>query len=629
MEPSQKKRKIQPVDEPLVRPPAPVLRLRPTMPTELIRPLQKIKGPDGPLIAHPGLIRDPNPSNARDFPPDITMGQYRALWNAGADERLEKLRAAWSTGGLEITWILEIHPIVEMQRMLGQDDDKIALAVERTYVGAPMFVRNNARGIYYRHHYSPGWVTADHSLWLPSLHGDNGENNNWNHPREERRRKRARIFLKHVLDNEQWKKAEYAWEADAWTDVFGLMRDDPLLAVDKHEYNTVGNDAYPASCVLSGKTKLLVRKPDATFGLTTFQPRDYQRSAVANWDPDHDRLEALLVHRHCGLISDPRWGDANLVFPFAVYEAKGWDGDPREARQQACSAGAVYLDMLERLSKHPGNIRDGRSDADQTVGSRNTQVFVFTSFRPRLKREHAGREGMSESVYVFQRIWSARAVTERKAWELISLIDQIHLWGVTDHREFVIRHLKPWHKFAEKCYAHDVGQMLGYVDTGGTFDPKTGSHKWFVPQACVRLPEWTRHLTDDFSARRKHLISRAAFQMKEAFVRYQSSAEAHADIRARNTEASFDGCVCGMDEECGYRLKSWEDLFTHTREVHGADDDTVLCYVRKTDRDSSTGRFVATKSFNDLVIMATAPEKRRMEAKGRELATSWTPSTRP
>jgi hypothetical protein len=88
-------------------------------------------------------------------------------------------------------------------------------------------------------------------------------------------------------------------------------------------------------------------------------------------------LEALLVHRHCGLISDPRWGDANLVFPFAVYEAKGWDGDPREARQQACSAGAAYLDMLEGLSKHPRKIWDGRSDrdADQTVGSRNTRLL--------------------------------------------------------------------------------------------------------------------------------------------------------------------------------------------------------------------------------------------------------------
>lgn len=84
----------------------------------------------------------------------------------------------------------------------------------------------NARGIYYRHHYSPGWVTADHSLWLPSFDGTD-----WDDPSEESRRARAKVFLKHALDNERWNKSEYAWEADAWKDVFGLMREDPALAV--------------------------------------------------------------------------------------------------------------------------------------------------------------------------------------------------------------------------------------------------------------------------------------------------------------------------------------------------------------------------------------------------------------
>lgn len=84
----------------------------------------------------------------------------------------------------------------------------------------------NARGIYYRHHYSPGWVTADHSLWLPSLDGID-----WNDDVEKSRRCRAKSFLKHALDNEKWNKSEYAWEADAWTDVFGPMRDDPALSV--------------------------------------------------------------------------------------------------------------------------------------------------------------------------------------------------------------------------------------------------------------------------------------------------------------------------------------------------------------------------------------------------------------
>lgn len=355
----------------------------------------------------------------------------------------------------------------------------------------------------------------------------------------------------------------------------------------------MGEEAHPVSCLLSGKKKLLLRRPDATFGLATFQPGDYQQSAVADWNLDHDRLEALLVHRHCGLISDPRWGDANLVFPFAVYEAKGWDGDPREARQQACAAGAVYLDMLERLSKRPGKAWDSSSNEDQTVGSRNSQVFVFTSFgahwhilvgykRPRLKSEYAGHEGMSKSVYIFQRIWSARVVTERKAWELISLIDQIHLWGVTDHRDFVIQHLKPWHAFAEECYARDVENTLGYVDTSGCLDSKTESQQWTVPSMCVRLPEWTQHFTDAFSARQKHMNERAAFHVKESFVKYQSDAEARTE---EPDGISAVGHVCSIVEGCEYKLESWEDFLTHALEVHGADDDTPLCLGRMPDNN--------------------------------------------
>jgi len=84
----------------------------------------------------------------------------------------------------------------------------------------------NARGIYYRHYYSPGWVTAGHDLWLPSLDAVD-----WMDPTEKGRRRRARVFVKHVLENEKWNKSEYAWEADAWHDVFGQMRNDPVLAV--------------------------------------------------------------------------------------------------------------------------------------------------------------------------------------------------------------------------------------------------------------------------------------------------------------------------------------------------------------------------------------------------------------
>jgi hypothetical protein len=164
---------------------------------------------------------------------------------------------------------------------------------------------------------------------------------------------------------------------------------------NKHEYNTVKKATHRASCLLTGEEKLVMRKPDATFGLAVSRPSDYQRSVLADWSLDHERLEALLLHRQCGLISDPRWGDANLVFPFTVYEAKGWDGDPREARQQACSAGAVYFDMLESLAKRPGRAEGRAGDAYQMVGKPEYPGFLVHFFRRALA--HSGRLQAAET----------------------------------------------------------------------------------------------------------------------------------------------------------------------------------------------------------------------------------------
>ncbi|KAK4038456.1 hypothetical protein C8A01DRAFT_47917 [Parachaetomium inaequale] len=520
----------------LVRPPAPVLRLRPTVPSEVINPRQRAQERDGPYITHPSLIDEASRFRTGSYAPDITMGQYRELWRTEVDELREQ------PADFQIHSLMFIHPAADMQKVQGWTDEQIAAAVERTYVGAQRYLY-------------PGALMPSS---LVDRFGVTADVAYWNSSGEESRRARARVFLKHVLDNERWKKAEYVWEADAWSDVFGLMRDDLMIIANKHKYNTIGKETYLALYLLTGKTKLLVYKLD--------------RSTIADWDLDYDRLQALLVYRY-------------YAFPFAVYEAKGWDGDPREARRQACSAGAVYLDMLERLSRHPGKIGDTKSDAFQTAESRNTQAFfVFTSFgahwhilvgykRPRLKREYAGQEGMSESVYVFQRIWSARAVTERKAWELLSLVDQIHLWGVAHHRDFVIRHLKPWHEFARRCYAHDAAWVLESVEgAGSSTDPKTGKRLWRIPTGCTRLPEWTQHLTGDFSARQKHLGERAGFHMTEACQRHQSEAR----VRAGSPSDGDFNCVlgegCGTIADPGYPLGCWEELVLHLREIHNKDD---------------------------------------------------------
>jgi hypothetical protein len=84
----------------------------------------------------------------------------------------------------------------------------------------------NARGIYYYNDFRPELVTVGREVWTPSLEGVD-----WEDPSEWSRRRRARIITEHNIDNETRHKSEYAWEADAWADVFNRMRNDPCLEV--------------------------------------------------------------------------------------------------------------------------------------------------------------------------------------------------------------------------------------------------------------------------------------------------------------------------------------------------------------------------------------------------------------
>ncbi|KAH1524301.1 hypothetical protein KXX29_003248 [Aspergillus fumigatus] len=571
----------------------PILRLRDKTPTELNTPRISPHPRDGPWMRDPSGLKNELRVKSSDKRPvvGVTMDEFRAFSKVereSALRHLKKLKAEKRLGEMKVIFFATMWRSVDMMRTEGWTDDEIESALEKYYTGAQHYLTPNniadprmieqfgadwglnARGIYYRHFYSPGWVTSDHELWLPSLDGID-----WNHFSESSRLSRAEAFLKHVLNNERWKKSEYAWEADAWSDVFGQMKNDPVLAVDKHEYNTVKLKRDPVSCLLVGEPKFVKRIPDATFGLATFKPKDYQ-NILAEWDLDHDRLEALLLHRHCGLISDPRWGYADLAFPFAVYEAKGWGGNAREARRQGCSAGAVYLDMLDSLARQPGKVGEKNRVYQPTRGRSNNQVFVFTSFgahwhilvgykRPRQEREYAGHEGFSESVYIFQRIWSGRVVTIRKAWELLSLVDQIHLWGATDFRNSIIQYLKPWHEFSRRAYANDVEFVVSKVRTPKIM--RDGKEYICIPAACLQLPDWANRLSEEI---RGKLLERVSFHFYEA---YQRDRSALSDQWPCVIRCLFEDC--GPPGTPGYPILSEEEMLEHYREIHGKDDEAI------------------------------------------------------
>lgn len=84
----------------------------------------------------------------------------------------------------------------------------------------------HAQGIYYRRYFSEKFVLCNRKGWKPSLSGIKME-----YSAAPDREARADTFAKHSRNNETWYKSEYAWEADAWSDVLRPMRDDPCIAM--------------------------------------------------------------------------------------------------------------------------------------------------------------------------------------------------------------------------------------------------------------------------------------------------------------------------------------------------------------------------------------------------------------
>jgi hypothetical protein len=200
--------------------------------------------PDGPWIRHPDEIDEHHDCGQDSLRDDITIEENRQRYKESFEKLLSQPKAVRMEKSFKILGFIRSTETVDMTAMDGVDEELVDLLVERWFVNIPYYLQPgvavppsmrdqyhrdwswNARGIYYRHFYSPEWVTGDHNLWVPTTN-----HVNWvNDESEEPRRMRAQQFLRHALENGQWRKSEYAWEADAWKDVFGRMRDDPAIA---------------------------------------------------------------------------------------------------------------------------------------------------------------------------------------------------------------------------------------------------------------------------------------------------------------------------------------------------------------------------------------------------------------
>ncbi|PVH83821.1 hypothetical protein DL98DRAFT_454426 [Cadophora sp. DSE1049] len=369
-------------------------------------------------------------------------------------------------------------------------------------------IAQSSQGIYYYDSFHPTRVPDNRNVFVPSIEGVN-----WEGSEEDGRRERALAVERHMINNETFHKSEYAWEADAWADIFGHIRDDNQLVIDKRDCNIILAKTDAITCLLTGESTSTKRIPDATFGLSTYvstqcedhyTPCDYRHCPYRfpNWNAtlQRDKLERLALHPKCGLLADPKWGENDMAFPFMVYEAKGWSGDYREARRQACLAAKTYLDMLDELCRVPGGV--GSAGDFQTDTSHDNQVFALTSYgahwhlllafkKPREKDQHANTEGLSRNVYIFQKIWSGRVINERSAWELLCLIDQIHQYATTRFRDYVIQHLQPWHSHCDQNF------LLDWQSHYSVSWHLRGKRKRAVVVGDLPLPNWCQHLSNE------------------------------------------------------------------------------------------------------------------------------------
>lgn len=134
------------------------------------------------------------------------------------------------------------------------------------------------------------------------------------------------------------------------------------------------------------------RIPDATIGLKSYDDSflnngytccvgQCQEASHSTFQPDkrlsETDLRRMMYDPECSLIVDGVWGKTDLLFPFAVYEAKRKAESYKQAEGQIYHACKTYLAMLDDLARNPDNITEY-----QTEESSNYQLFAFASCGP-------------------------------------------------------------------------------------------------------------------------------------------------------------------------------------------------------------------------------------------------------
>jgi len=86
------------------------------------------------------------------------------------------------------------------------------------------------------------------------------------------------------------------------------------------------------------------------------------------------RIQHQLHHRQAGLIVDGIWGKTDILFPFAVYEAKKKTTTYEQAKSQIYHACKTYLALIDDLARDPAEV-----SKYQSKESKHHQMFAFIS----------------------------------------------------------------------------------------------------------------------------------------------------------------------------------------------------------------------------------------------------------
>ncbi|KAJ0415615.1 hypothetical protein BJY00DRAFT_254501 [Aspergillus carlsbadensis] len=276
--------------------------------------------------------------------------------------------------------------------------------------------------------------------------------------------RRVEIVVQHCLQAIDDEASEFSWEADAWRDIFGRLRDDERLRMDKREYNYKAT-LLPDTSVRAkdGYDSYMGKRiPDITFGLSSYLSGNPDDEGIDERERKirrclHERALSLSTVRFYSpaLMFDGKWGETTILFPFAVYEAKKNEKTDTAVKIQLKLALNAYLKMLDELIHQPEPWKE--NEECQPPRSTAFPVFGFTSggslwklyvgYLPNcLKADDPFEEEdpLCDTNSHMKLIWWGDLRLRENAGELLDIVDQIHEYAVTTHRPLVAQHLGRW-----------------------------------------------------------------------------------------------------------------------------------------------------------------------------------------